>query len=156
MGPGGWECRGSLHLGIKDADGGLNNGDGLVVRDVGEDAALAVLQDGDQVQTKVLRVELRGERVGQALAGACGDRDTILLAGQVADDDGGLGRARGIKGCEERAANEHDVDGCGFVVGHIEDRAGWVAVDQLDAEDLGVGERSGDFDVEIGRLKLLL
>ena len=85
---------------------------------------------------------------------AGGDGDAIALGGQVAQDGRSLGRAGDIDGSGERATNDQDGDGLGFLVVDVEDGAGGVAVDELDAEDLCLREGGLDVDVDVGRLLL--
>lgn len=59
----------------------------------------------------------------------------------------------GIKiGCPEAAANEVDGDCFGLFVGERQDCLRWLAIDELDAEDLGAGEGGGDGDGEVRAL----
>lgn len=92
--------------------------------------------------------------IGQALALTSGDRDTIARGREVADNDRWVRSARHILRRQEGAADDEDADGLGLGVVDVEDCAGWVAVDELDAKDLGVGEGGLDVDLQVGRLKL--
>lgn len=55
---------------------------------------------------------------------------------------------------EERATNDAHANGLGLVVGDGQTRLGGMTVDQLDAEDLRLGERGGDLDVQVRCLGL--
>ena len=142
------------HLRVEPANGSLNNADGLVVNLAGVDLAGGALEHCGEVQAQVLRVHLGRERVGESLVLAGGDGDAIALGGQVAQDGGDFRRAGDIDGSGEGAADDQDLDGFGFLVVHVEDGAGGVAVDELDAEDLCLREGGGDVDVEVGCLLL--
>ena len=85
---------------------------------------------------------------------AGGDGDAIALRGQVAQDGRDLRRAGDINGSGERATDDQDGDGLGFLVVDVEDGAGGVAVDELDAEDLCLREGGLDVDVDVGSLLL--
>lgn len=120
----------------------------------GVDLAGGALEHGGEVEAEVLRVHLGGEGVGQALVLAGRDGDAIALGGQVAQDDGDLGRTGDVDGCGQRATDQQDCDGLGLLVVDIEDGAGWVTVDELHAEDLGLREGGGDVDLDVGSLLL--
>ena len=139
----------SIHLWVKDAGGGLDDGDGLVVGGNGEEVVLLVLDHGDELQTEVLGVHLGGEAIGQRLLLAGGDLQAIALAGEVAQD---LSLVALV--LDQRAADNGDGDGLGLLVVDGQAGLGRVAVDQLDAEDLRLREAGGNGDLEIGRLGL--
>ena len=101
-----------------------------------------------------MRVHLSRERVSESLVLAGGDGDAIALGGQVAQNGRGIRRARDIDGSGERATDDQDGDGLGFLVVDVEDGAGGVAVDELDAEDLCLREGGLDVDVDVGSLLL--
>ena len=136
------------HLRVEPADGSLNNADGLVVDLASVDLTRSALEHGGEVQAQVLGVHLGRERVGEGLLLACGDAHAVLLRGEVPENLGLVG----LSG--ERAADNQDLDGLGLLVVDIEDGAGGVAVDELDAEDLCVREGGGDVDVDVGGLLL--
>jgi hypothetical protein len=140
---------GSLHLRVEQAGRPLNDGDGLVVGGDSEDGVLGVPQNGDELEAEILGVELGREGVRNGLLSAGGDLNRVLLRGEIAHD---LGLAIGL--LEERAADNAHANGLGLVVGDGQTRLGGVAVDQLDAEDLALGERSRDLDVQVRRLGL--
>lgn len=134
-----------VHLRVEDADGRLDDADGLVVHLHRVEGILGVLEHGRQVQAQVLRVQLRHEAVRDALALAAGDLEVVAGDGQVTDDR--VGRLQR----HERAADEGDGHELGLIVVEGEHRLRGVVVDQLDAEDLGVGEGGRDGDLEVRR-----
>jgi len=136
------------HLRVEPADGSLNNADGLIVDLASVDLAGSALEHGGEVQAQVLRVHLGREGVGEGFLLARGNANAELLRGEVPEDLGLVGLGG------ERAADNQDLDGLGLLVVDIEDGAGGVAVDELDAEDLCVREGGGDVDVDVGRLLL--
>jgi hypothetical protein len=135
-----------LHLRVEPADGSLNNADGLVVDLASVDLAGGALEHGGEVQAEVLRVHLGRERVGEGFLLACGDAHAVFLGGEVLEDLGLIGLGG------ERAADNQDLDGLGLLVVDIENGAGGVSVDELNAKDLCLRERGGDFDIEVGCL----
>ena len=139
---------------VEPAHGSLDDADRLVVDLAGVDLAGSALENGGEVQAEILRVHLSRERVGEGLVLAGRNGDAIALSGQVAQDSRDLGRAGDIDGSGERATNDQDLDGLGFLVVDVEDGAGGVAVDELDAEDLCLRESGLDVDVDVGSLLL--
>lgn len=133
---------------VEPADGSLNNADSLVVNLASVNLTGSALEHGRNVQAQVLRVHLGRERVGESLLLACRNAHTELLCGEVPEDLGLIG----LSG--ERAADNQDLNGLGFLVVDIEDGARGVAVDELHAEDLCLRERGGDVDVDVGGLLL--
>lgn len=133
---------------VEPANGSLDNADGLVVNLAGVDLTGGALEHGGEVQAQVLGVHLGREGVGEGLLLAGGDADAVFLGGEVLEDLGLVGLGG------ERAADDQDLDGLGLLVVDIEDGAGGVAVDELDAKDLCLGEGGGDVDVEVGCLLL--
>jgi hypothetical protein len=143
-----------LHLRVEPAHGSLDDTDSLVVDLASVDLAGGGLEHGGDVQAQVLRVHLSRERVGESLVLAGRDGDAIALGGQVAQNGRDLGRAGDIDGSGEGATNDQNLDGLGFLVVDVEDGAGGVAVDELDAEDLCLREGGLNVDVDVGRLLL--
>ena len=92
---------------------------------------------GSQIQTQLLRVHVGLKGEWQALLLARSNLDSILLGGQVADN----ARAADVEvGCPQTATDELDGDRLGLFVAEGEAGIGGLAVDELDAEDLRVGE----------------
>ena len=143
-----------LHLRVEPAHGSFDDADSLVVDLASVNLAVGSLEHGGEVQAEILRVHLSRERVGESLVLAGGDGDAIALGGQVAQDGRDLRRAGDIDGSGEGAADDQDLDGLGFLVVDVEDGAGGVAVDELDAEDLCLREGGLDVDVDVGSLLL--
>ena len=85
---------------------------------------------------------------------ACGNLHAIPLRREIADDDGRIRCTRLIHEGQQRASDNGKGHCAGLVVGDIENGAGWVAVDELDAKDLGLWEGSFYVDGEGGCLEL--
>ena len=135
-----------IHLWIEDAGRRLNNTDSLVEDLHRVESILIILYDCHELQTQVLRVHLCCEAVGDRLLLASWNLDSVALSGEVAED---LRRPLdGIKG----TADEGNRNWARLGVGDGDDGLGWVAVDQLHAEDFGLREGCGDGDFEIRRL----
>lgn len=90
-------------------------------------------------------MHLGAEAVRDRLLLSSGDLEGVLLAGQVAQD---AGLSASI--IEEGSADNGDADGRGLLVLDGEAGLGRVAVDELDAEDLGLREAGGDGYLEVG------
>ena len=106
------------------------------------DHASVVLEDGGQVEGQVLGVHLGSEAVGGSLLLASRDQKVVLAEGQVADS----------LGADERTTNEAKMNRGSLMVGDGENGVGRVAIDELDTEDLRVGEGNRDGDVQLGSL----
>lgn len=145
----GWSMKARSHLGVEQAGGPFNNGDGLVVGGDCENGVLGVPQNGDELETEILGVELGGEGVGHSLLSAGGDLNRVLLRGEVAHD---LRLAIGL--LEKRATNDAYANGLGLIVGDGQTRLGDMAVDHLDTKDLALRERGRDLDVQVRCLGL--
>lgn len=141
--------RGNAHLRIEEARRSLDNGGrGVCGLDL-VDAARGVGEDGDELDVDVLGVHVLREGVGQVLLLAGGHLNVVLGGGEVADDglvgEGVLGEpARGHEG----AGHEGQLDRVGVVVGDVDEGARRAAVDELNAEDVGLGEAGRDFGEE--------
>ena len=118
-----------IHLRIKEAGRCLNNADSLVVDRNGDEVILAILQHSHELKTKVLRVHFCREAVRNCLVGA-----NFL---------------------DQRATDNGDADRSGLIVDHGQTRLRGLAVDELDAKDLRLGEGHGDGDIEVGSLRLV-
>lgn len=129
-----------VHLRVEEAHRSLNHANGLIVDLLGDNLALGALENRRDAQGKVLGVHLRRKRIGQALALASRDGHAIARGGEIAEDDRWVGSAGDILRRQERAADDEDINWLRLGVVDVEDCAGWVAVHELDAEDLGVGE----------------
>lgn len=139
-----------VHLRVEDAGRRLNNANRLVICRKGIEGILVVLDNGNELETHILGVHLGGEGVRDGFGLAGGDLGGVAGSGQVAQDD----RLRTI--LNQGAANDRDTDGLRLLVGDGEDSLSLVAIDQLDAEDLGLRERGADGDFDVGSLALLI
>jgi hypothetical protein len=90
-----------------------------------------------------------GERERKLLLLASGDLDVVLDGSQVADDTSISGAVLGdlLHGIE-RTGNEGDRDRVGILVVDLNDSLGRASVDELQAEDFGLGEDGLDISVE--------
>ena len=139
----------SSHLGVEEADGGVNNGS-LVLEDGDlEDVALVADYDSVELHSDVLGHGVEGKAEGQAPLLAGGHLDVVLDGRQVAHD---ALPGRGVLGLglggEQVARDKGDLDAALFVVVHLDDGVGRAAVDELNAQDVGVGEDGLDIGVE--------
>lgn len=120
----------NLHLRVENAGGPLDNRDGLVVGGDSKDSVLRVLQNSNELQAKILGMEVGGEGVGHSLFCASRDLDGVLLCSKVAHN---LGLAVGL--LEQRATNNAHANGLGLVVGDGQASFSGMAVDKLNAEN---------------------
>lgn len=88
-----WGASKGLQLRVEDAQRCLDNADGTVIDAKGVESVLAILYNTSQDKTEVLRVQVGGETVGQALRGASRNVQAITGHGQVANN---LARADSI------------------------------------------------------------
>jgi hypothetical protein len=130
------------HLRVEEAHRSLNNRDSAVESRVGVEHAHVVLENGGQVEGQVLGVHLGSEAVGCSLLLAGRNQKVVLAEGQVADS----------LGADERTTNEAKVNGGSLVVGDGQNGVGRVAIDELDTENLRVGEGNRDGDIQLGSL----
>lgn len=135
-------------LGVEHARIGIDNLDGTVESLSGVELS-ALAEDSSQVQAKFSWVHVGGQAVWQGLALASWDLDAILLGGQVADNLGFLARE---VGSPEAATDELNGNGLGLSIVDGELHIRRLAIDDLNAKDLGVEEFSVDLDVESSRL----
>ena len=124
-----------LHLRVEDAVGPLDNSDSLVVGGDGEDGVLRVSQDSDELKTEVLGVHLGREGVGHSLLCASRDLDRVLLRSKVAQN-----LELAIDLLEQRATDDVHANGLWLIVGDGQAGLSGMAIDELDAEDLRLGE----------------
>ena len=136
-----------LHLRVEQARIRINDSDSAVER-LDSIVCLILTDHSCEVQAKLLRVHICLEGEWQALLLAWRDLDSILLGSQVADD----ARAADVEvGCPQTAANELDGDGLRFFIAEGEAGISGLAINELNAEDLGVGEGGGDKDIQVRR-----
>lgn len=144
-------CGGDLHLRIKEASRGLNNSSNSVVSRDLEQTALVVGHDSQDLQAHILGVQVLSESVAEGLGLADLNGSIVLHGGQVAHDGlvggGSLGEDLGVG---EGARDKGDGDGAVFLVGDVDNGAGRLAVDEAQAEDVGVGEGYFDVGLELG------
>jgi hypothetical protein len=138
-------------LWVEEAVSRLNNSDRLVVDRDSVKGVLLVLQYGHERQTQILGMHVGGEGVGHRLLCASWNLDGVLLCGEVADDTRLSGLLEG-----KRSADDGDANGERLIVGDGKTSFGGMAIDELDAKDLRLGEGDGDLDVQIGRLRRLI
>lgn len=138
-------------MGVKDVSGSLDDAGHAVVGGDLEDLAALVGDDGQELESNILRHHVQHEVEGHGVLGTGGDGDVVAHSCQVAQDGGVGRRICGQRlGSRERSANEGDVDGAILVVGDLDQGLGWPAVDQLDAEDVRLREGCLDVDLEVG------
>lgn len=102
------------------------------------------------MQANILRLHVENEGVGQRLFLASGNSSLELNGGQVAEDGGVCWSLRAkLLGSHELATDEGNLNGLVFIVGDINDSLSRSAVDQLDAEDVGLGERGNDLSIQL-------
>jgi hypothetical protein len=139
-------------LRIKDAGRSLDNADSLVGDTDLEDVSTLGSHNRAQLEAEVLGVHVQDEGVRKRLGLAGRDDGIVTDSAQVADN---ASRGVGILGKRlqsvERAANESELDGLLLVVCDLDHGLGRAAVDQLDAEDVGLGEAGRDIGVELRR-----
>ena len=124
-------------MGIENASVRFDDAYSLVKGWDGVVSTIDVAQDRSNVQPELLWVQLGREVVGKGCLLARRDLHIVPRCCQVAHD----ARSLGIKiGCPEAAANEVDSDCFGLFVGKGEDGSRRLAIDELDAEDLGAWE----------------
>jgi hypothetical protein len=145
------EQLGSSHLRVEDAGGRLDNAGGAAVRLDLEDLAILVGEDSEELHNGVLGHHVEGEGVRDSVLLAGRDLNTVTSRRQVAEDRGGLGGAlRKRLGRLEQATNEGNLNWAILVVRDVNQRLGDTAVDELNSEDVGIGEGRLDVDLEIG------
>lgn len=140
-------------MGIEEAGGSLHNGGAaLISRDL-EDGALGVGEDGEQAQTDVLGHHVEHKRVRERLCLAGLNLQAVLDNSQVAHDALVGGDVLGeVLGGPQGAIGEEELDGAIFVVGDLDEGGRGAAIDQLKAEDVGIGERGSDVGIQGGGL----
>ncbi len=138
-------------MGVKDAGSSLNYADSLVVSLDLVDIACLARDNGNQVQTEILWVEVGGERVREGLLLASWDLDIVASSGDIADN----GSAGMESRCDwlqrgQRASNECYLDGLRFIVREAEHGLCRVPIDELDAKYLSIGEGCRDGGGKVG------
>lgn len=133
LGGGGLVC--DVHLGVKDAGGGLDDGSQAVVSLDLEDLTLGVSDDSQKADNNILGLHVQNERERQRLGLASRNLDLVLDSGQVAKDTGPGGRILRQWLCgRQRSADEGKLDWLNLMVRDLDDRLGRVPVDELDTK----------------------
>ncbi len=140
-----------IHLGVEEAGGSLDNAGQAAVDLHLEDLALGVRHDSLELQNDVLGVHVQDEVEGERLGFAGGDRDVVSHSRQVADHAGRLRSVLGQRlGGPKLATHDRDLNGPILVVGDLDQSSCRPAVDELDAEDVGIGKGRLDVGLELG------
>jgi hypothetical protein len=139
-----------LHLRVEEAGRRLDDAGGATVGLDLEDGALRPADDGEQLEDDVLGVHVEDEVEGQGLLLAGLDLGLVVDGRQVAQDAGAGGRAFGQRlGGEQTASHPRYRQRAIFLVGDLNQRLGRPAIDELDAEDVRVGEGGGDVRLQL-------
>jgi len=141
-------------LRVEEAGGRLDDARRTAVSlDLEDLVGSRVADDGDQLDDDVLGHHVEDELEGQLVLLAGGDRDVVPDGSQVAEDGGGCGGVLGQRlGGLEHATDEGDVNWRLLVVGDLDQGLGDTAIDNLDAEDVGIREGRLDVGLELGLL----
>ncbi len=139
-------CCGDTHLWIQQTSLWLHDRNGLVVGLERIGLACAVKNDGTEVQAHIGRLQVRHEGIAQALLLAGRDLHVVFGRRQVLDDARRL-TTRGLDR-PERAPDKGHRHGPGLAVLDRQRALRLAAVDDLDAEDLGLRERGFDGHVQ--------
>ena len=116
-----------------------------------ENLAGGVGDDGNKLDNDILRHHIQDKVVGESLLLASGDLGLEASGGQVAHNRGVERRVLGQRlGGLEGTANKSDLDGALFLVGDVDKSPGDLAVHELDAEDVGIGEGGLDVRLQLG------
>lgn len=136
-------------MGVKEAGRGLNNRSRTIVNQDLVEVTGRISDEGGEFDANILGLHVLGERERKLLLLASGDLNVVLDGSQVADDASISGAVLGdlLHGVE-RTGNEGDRDGVGILVVDLNDSLGRTPVDELNAEDFGLGEDGLDISVE--------
>lgn len=138
------------HLRVEEASRGFHNGRGAIVGRDGEDATLGVGDNGHELDADVLGLHVERKGIGHLLRLAGGDGQVVLRGRQVVQDALVERRVVGQRLLRRQGARDKgDLDGAVLVVGHLDDGARGLAVDQAQADELGVGKRGRDLGIEL-------
>lgn len=129
-----------LQLRIKDASIRVNNRNSTVESLQRIECRLPA-HHGSQIESQILRVEIGLEAVGKALLLARGNLNVVLVCSEVSDN-ARIGLVEG----PQASADELHGDRIGFLVHEGEDGLVGLAVGDLNAKDLSVGEGCFDRD----------
>ena len=143
--------RRNAHLRIKEADGRVNNSRLVLQRGHLVHIALSIRDERHELDIHILGVDIQRKRVRELLLLAGLDLDVVRHGREVAHDALVAGRVGGqVLGGGEGPGHEDDLDGVRLVVVDLDEGVDGAAVDELDAEDVGVGEGGLDVGVEDG------
>jgi hypothetical protein len=118
-----------------------------------EDVALGVGDDGQKLDAHLLGLHIEGEGIRERLLLARLDLQLVRDRGQVPQDAlVGRGCLREGLGVHEGTRDKGDLDGAGFLVVDLDEGLGRAAVDEVEAEDVGIGEGGDDVGIEDGRV----
>lgn len=138
-----------LHLRVKEAGGGLNNGSGTVVRGDLEQAALGVGDDGHELDLDVLGLQIESEGIRDRCGLAGAHLKVVLRRRHVMHDAlvgwrvGGQGFARA-----QGARDKCDVNRSSLIVGYLNDSPGGLTIHQTETNELGIGEAGCNLGIE--------
>ena len=131
------QIMGHSHLRVKDTGIRLHNTDSLIKSLQCIGYAFLIRNHCRQIELQILRLQLRRKVVANAVTLPTGDLNIVSRGSEITDD----GRALAAKVSRPKiAANKDDSNGFGLFIGDGEEGLGWVAVYELDTEDLGRGE----------------
>ena len=122
---------------IKDTRLSLDNTHSLIEGLQGVGCALHIRHHSGQIQLQILRVQIDGKAIAQAITRASRDFDVVPCGCQVGYDLGTIG-THGIR--PKRTANEDNTDRLGLSIGEGEQGLSRMAIDKLDTKDLRMGE----------------
>lgn len=136
---------------VEEAGSSLNHADSLIISLNLVHVTCLARDNGNQVQTEILWVEIGGESVRKSLLLASRDLNIVTSSGDIADN-GSTGMCARCQWLQsgQRAANESYLDRFRLIVREIQDSLCGMPIDELDAEDLSIGERCGDRDGKVG------
>lgn len=140
-----------LHLRIKEAGSCLNNTNSLIESLNLVDCTLGIGNNGDQLETKVLwmEVDLESKRKSEFLSGR--DLSLISLSRQISNNAcTGMGSRCQWLQSRQCASNNSYPYGMLLFISEIEERFCRMAIDELHAEDFGAGEGSRGCDGKTG------
>jgi hypothetical protein len=140
-----------LHLRIKEAGSCLDNANSLVESLNLVNRTVGVGNNGDQLETEILWVEVDLESKRKSKLLASRDLSLISCSRQISNNARtGMGSICQWLQSRQCASNNSYPYGLLFFIDEIQKRFCRVTVDELDAEDFGAGEGSRDCDGKIG------
>jgi hypothetical protein len=142
----------SIHLRVKDAGSSLDNADSFIVSLDLVHIPRLTRYNCNQIETKILGVQVGGEREGKCLLLASWNLDIITSSRDITDNGsaGMKSRRQGLQS-RQRAPNDSYLNGFRLIVGEVQYSLCRVTIDELHAKDLSIWEGRGDGDGKIGR-----